>query len=331
MLAARYHRHGPPDVLRVEEVPDPEPAAGQVRVRVHATSVNGGDLHARAGRLRWMSRRRPPFGTGLDVSGEVERLGPGVNDVVVGQRVWGLLPRASVFAPVGAAAEAVVVDAARLGPRPEGLDPVEAAALPGVGATAVSALLTRGRLRAGQRLLVRGGAGGVGSAAVVLGHALGAHVTALAGESTLAAVRALGADEVVDYRAARPAELGRFDVILDTAGAPGLPAWRRRLRPRGRMVAIAPTHPRTALAIAFSVVHGSGRMRFFSGDIRRPDLDALAAHVTRGELRPVVASTHPLTEVADAHRALERGGGVGKRVVRTGTATGPGAPGALPA
>ncbi|GAA3872751.1 NAD(P)-dependent alcohol dehydrogenase [Streptomyces sedi] len=321
MLAARYHRHGPPEVLRVEEVPEPEPAAGQVRVRVHATSVNGGDLHARAGRLRWMSRRRPPFGTGLDISGEVDALGPGVTDLAVGQRVWGALPRSAVFAPVGAAAEATVVEAARLGPLPEGIDPARAAALPGVGTTAVNALLTRGRLRAGQRLLVRGGAGGVGSAAVVLGHALGAHVTALAGESTLEAVRALGADEALDYREARPAELERFDVILDTSGAPGLPGWHRRLRPRGRMVTIAPTHPRTAVAILLSTVHGPRRMRFFSGDIRRADLDALAAHVTRGELRPVVASTHALAEIADAHRALERGGGVGKRVVVGGATT----------
>ncbi|GGX96576.1 dehydrogenase [Streptomyces minutiscleroticus] len=322
MLAARYHRYGPPEVLQIDDVPVPEPRAGQVLVRVHATSVNGGDLHARSGRLRFLARGRFPLGTGLDVAGEVVRTGRGVTDPAPGDRVWGVLPRSTVSGPLGAAAEFVVADAARLSRAPGNLDPVEAAALPAVGTTAVTALLTHGRLRAGQRLLVRGAAGGVGSAAVVLGHALGAHVTALARGSVLDAVRGLGADEAFDHRTVAPGDLGRFDLVLDTAGGRGLSVWHGLLGPRGRMVAIAPTSPASIAAILLSTVHGPRRMRFFSGDPRRADLDALTAHAVRGDLRPVVAAVHPLDRIADAHRALEAGGGVGKHVVRVLPASG---------
>ncbi|MFB8754310.1 NAD(P)-dependent alcohol dehydrogenase [Streptomyces nigra] len=314
MKAVLHDRYGGPDVLYVGRLPRPEPAAGEVLVKVHAFSVNGGELSARAGRLRLLTGRSFPQRVGLDFTGEVAALGTGVTGRSVGDRVWGVLGRTSGF---GSAAEYLTVPAVRIGRVPDGLDLVDAAALP-VATTAVTALRDKARLRRGERLLVRGAAGGVGNAAVQLGRAYGAHVTALARPANHEFVRGLGAHEVVDHRSVEPAELGRFDVIVDTVGTE-LRAHRRLLGPGGRMVTIAfdLTRPARSLGyVAASALHGRGRVRFFSGDPRQPDMDDLARLVTEGRLRPAVDTVFPLDGTATAHRALEAGGVRGKYVVR---------------
>lgn len=207
--------------------------------------------------------------------------------------------------------------AGRVGRLPGGLDLVDAAALP-VATTAITALRDKAGLRPGERLLVRGAAGGVGNAAVQLGRAYGAEVTALARAASLDFVRGLGAHEAVDHRTVRPADLGRFDVVLDTAGA-DLRAFRRLLNPGGRMVAIAFDLKRPVASLGYlaaSTVHGRGRVRFFSGDPTRADFDDLARHVAEGRLSPAVDKVFPLKETAAAHRALEAGGVQGKYLVR---------------
>ncbi|CAL9457748.1 2-haloacrylate reductase [Streptomyces sp. enrichment culture] len=320
MKAVLYDRFGGPEVLYVGQLPRPEPAPGEVLVRVRAFSVNGGELLARSGRTRLITGSKFPQRTGIDFAGEIAALGTGTSEYAVGDRVWGTAGRS----PKGTAAEYVAVPADRIGRVPGGLDLVEAAALPGVGTTAVTALRDKAALRPGERLLVRGAAGGVGSVAVQLGRARGAEVTGLARAANLDFVRELGALEAVDHRTVRPADLGRFDVVLDTVGTE-LPTYRALLRPGGRMVTITVDPARVATALGYlaasAVLHGRGRVRVFSGNPKRALLDDVARHVTDGALRPVVDTVFPLEETSAAHRALEAGGVRGKFVVRVGPPT----------
>lgn len=315
MRAALYDSYGPPEVLYEGRVPVPSPGPGEVLVRVHAASVNGGELAGRSGRVRLVTGRRFPLRTGLDFTGEVAAVDAGVKGLREGARVWGALPRGRF----GSAAEYVTVRPRQFAYAPEGLDLVEAVALP-VGTTAITALRDVAQLRAGERLLVRGASGGVGNVAVQLGKALGAHVTALAGSANLDLARDLGADEALSYATTGPADLGRFDVVLDTAGTQHR-EFRRLLGPRGRMVAIAFDMKSPAPSLAYilaSSVHGPRRVRFFSGNPRHGLFADLTRYVDSGALRPVVDTVHPLADIATAHRALERGGVRGKHVIRIG-------------
>ncbi|WNV86403.1 NAD(P)-dependent alcohol dehydrogenase [Umezawaea sp. Da 62-37] len=310
MRAALFDRYGAPEVLYEGRVPVPVAKADEVLVRVHGTSVNGGELYARRGRLGILLGRRFPKRIGIDFAGEVVQAAATGRGPEVGAHVWGSLPRGRF----GSAAEFVAVHVRQVARSPRGLDLVEASALP-VGTTAITALRDKARLKPGERLLVRGGAGGVGYVAVQLGKAMGAHVTALASAKNLDLVHDLGADEAFDYATTGPAELGSFDVVMDTAGS-SLPAYRRLLGPGGRMVSIAFDSPATVAYILGSVVFGSRRVRFFSGNPRHDLFRDLTAYVESGALRPAVDTTRPLADIAGAHRALEAGGVRGKHVVR---------------
>jgi NADPH:quinone reductase-like Zn-dependent oxidoreductase len=306
MRAALFDRYGPPEVLYEGTVPDPEVEPGHVLVRVHAASVNGGELMGRSGKLKVLLGRKFPKRVGMDLAGEVVS-GPGFEP---GAHVWGGLPRGRF----GSAAEYVAVHPRQLARSPAGLDLVHAAALPGVGTTVITALRDKARLGRGERLLVRGASGGVGSIAVQVGKAYGAHVTGLAGKRSLDFVRELGADEAIDYRT-DPADLGRFDVVLDTYGSSPR-TYRRLLGPGGRMVGIAFRSAADVGYLLASAVFGSRRVRFFSGNPTSDLFADLTALVESGAVRPVVDAVHPLAEIAEAHRALEAGGVRGKHVVR---------------
>ncbi|MPY53666.1 NAD(P)-dependent alcohol dehydrogenase [Streptomyces acidicola] len=316
MRAALYDRYGPPDVLYEGTVPKPDTKPGEVLVRVHAASVNGGELLGRAGKVRLatgLMGRGFPKRTGIDFAGEVVDPGASDSGLATGDRVWGLLPRS-----FGSAAEFVAVAPRQLALAPSGLDLVQAAALPAVGTTAITALRDKARLTAGERLLVRGASGGVGSVAVQLAKAYGAHVTALAGAKHLDFVRDLGADEAFDYATTGPADLGRFDVVLDTVGT-AHPAYRRLLAPGGRMVAIAFDAENLAASLSYllvSTVFGPRRVRFFSENPTRTLIAELTRLTESGAIRPVVDTEYPLADIAAAHRSLERGGVRGKHVIR---------------
>ena len=300
-------------MLYVGRRPVPAAGPGEVLVRVRAVGINGGDLLDRNGKVGLVTGRAFPKASGIDFAGEVARVGTAVTGVREGERVWGLLGRRT-----GSMAEYVAVSPRRIAAAPDGLTPEEAVSLLAGATTAVTALRDKARLQPGERLLVRGGSGGVGSVAVQVGKVLGAHVVALAGGDNLDFVRGLGADEAVDYRATPLSGLGRFDVVLDTVGTEHS-RLRRLLAPGGRMVAVTADFDRLLAGITAllgSTVHGKGRIRFFSGN---PD-SALIREVTRlaerGDLVPVVDTVHELDRVAEAHRALEAGGVRGKHVVR---------------
>ncbi|NJQ07097.1 NAD(P)-dependent alcohol dehydrogenase [Streptomyces lonarensis] len=313
MDAVLFDRYGPPDVLRVGRVARPTAGEGELLVRVHALGVNGGELAARSGRIRLITGRRFPQRLGIDLVGEVASVGPGVVGREPGEQVWGVLGRT-----MASAAEYVAVAADRTAPAPAALSATESASLIAGATTSLTALSEKAGLRPGERLLVRGAAGGVGSVAVQVGKHLGARVTALASEGAREFLTGLGADEVVDRRRHGPADLGEFDVVLDTVGTEHR-AYRRLLAPGGRMVAIALDYGRLPAAAGYllvSAVHGRRRVRFFSGAPDTALLVRAAQLAEQGVLRPVVDTVHPLAAVADAHRALESGGVRGKHVLR---------------
>ncbi|MXG88300.1 zinc-binding dehydrogenase [Nocardioides sp. YIM 123512] len=309
MTAVRFHAYGEPDVLSLEEVERPEPGAGQVRVRVAATSFNGIDANVRAGRMQGPIPVALPHTPGRDVAGTVDALGEGVEGLEVGRPVVTFLP----MTEDGASAQFALVDADTLATAPASLPLPDAAALPLVGLTAYQALFDHARLRSGQRVLVNGASGAVGDHAVQLAAAAGAHVIATASPRTAERVRAAGAAEVVDHTAG------------DVAAA--------LTEPVDVLVQLAPIDPERFAALAARVADGgvvvstTVWMPAPSDETRgvravdvfvRPDQDQLAelvARVDRGELEVRVAERVPLAELADVHARSAAGELDGKVVV----------------
>ncbi|MEU5927784.1 NADP-dependent oxidoreductase [Streptomyces antimycoticus] len=312
MRAVQVMSYGAADVLRINEVARPAPGAGEVLISVEASSVNGHDVIVRAGGLKMISGRRFPIGAGLDFAGVVAATGADVEGYRAGDRVWGMVHPRQRHITAGAA-EYVVVPADRIAPAPAGISPVEAASLVVAGSTALIALRDSVRLTSGERVLVRGAAGGVGTAAVQLAHAMGGSVTALARDRHARLLGDLGADEVLDYGSTTSERIGPFDVIVDTVGSE-LNCYRSRLAKGGRMVTVGLSGSALA-AIAASSVYGARRIRTFSAHPETAVLRDMAGHVASGALRPVVDSVYPLAEIAAAHQAFERGGVLGKHVV----------------
>jgi len=312
--AVQFFSFGAADKLQIVDVGIPWPTARQVLVRIAATSINPVDIETRHGRLRLLSGRSFPQGTGIDIAGTVETVGDDVVGFAPGDRVWGV--KAGFFPrTTGAAAEFMAVDAGLLAASPQNIDIVDAAALPAVGITAITAVRDKGRVKAGSRVLVRGAAGGVGSVVVQYAHSLGAHVTALVSEGNMQFVLDLGADVVLDRKATHVEDLGRFDVIIDTVGS-DLLRYRRHLSRGGRMVTIAFSSSGSLAAIALSGIYGRKRIRTFAGQPPRGRIAQLTDLVEADAIVPVIAEIYPLERIADAHRAAEAGGGRGKRVIR---------------
>ena len=315
MQAVQFRSFGGPEVLEVVTVPRPAPGPGDVLVHVEASAVNQHDTFLRDGTLKMMTGRKFPMGLGLDFAGVVTAAGADVHDISVGTRVWGMVsPKAGHV--TGSAAQYVVVPADRVAAFPEHLTMAEAASLVTPAESAVHAVRDVAQAKAGDRLLVRGAAGGVGMIVVQLAHALGTHVTALASARDTGFVTECGADEVLDYRTVGPNDIGPFDVIIDTAGR-DLLAFRRRLNRHGRMVTLNFGSAPAMASIAASTVFGARRIRTFRGYPDRQLLTDIAGYVESGALRPVIDTVYPLARIADAHRALNRPRRPGKLVLDT--------------
>jgi NADPH:quinone reductase-like Zn-dependent oxidoreductase len=219
--------------------------------------------------------------------------------------------------PTGAVADYLLVTANRIAPRPTQLNAVDAASLVVTGTTALRALQDIAKVRAGEQVLIRGAAGGVGLAAVQIAVALQATVTTLSSGKDIDTLRDLGVTHPRDYRQSTPGDLGDYDVIFDTVGTQ-LMTYRRHLTRSGRMVTIAFTSATAFAEIAASSIHGPRRIRAFSSDAKRDLLERLSTLVTAGTLRPHVADTFGMNDIAAAHLAQQTGGQLGKQVISMG-------------
>ena len=315
MRAVQFDRYGDSDALEIRSIHVPGPGRDEVLVRVHASGLNPKDAIVRQGGLRLLTGRRFPRGTGFDFSGEVAAHGGRVTDLKHGDRVWGFLDGYLG----GAAADYVVVPRAWMARMPQRLGWIEGAALSLVGTTALQGLRDVARLKSGDRLLIKGASGGVGSAAIQIAKAMGAHVTALASGAGIDHCRALGADTVVDYRRVAPESLGeRFDVFFDCVGGSPYRAYRRLFTRQGRWVTTAPEPMVYALApisLALAPVLGGPRLGYVIVKPRRADLEELGRLVEGGLLRMPVTAMFPLEEIRSAHDAVARGHGRGKQVI----------------
>lgn len=318
MRALRYDRYGPPDVLKLVEIDEPVPRAGELKVRVGAASLNPLDVKIRAGHTRLLPMfERPPRGTGVDFAGVVVGTGGGdVRGYFPGARVFGA---ASPFRRDGTFAEFVCVRPSDVAPTPSSLDDEHAAALPVAGGTAVQALADEARLASGMRVLVHGAAGGVGHYAVQYARHVGARVTATCGPGNVDFVRGLGADEVLDYtrddwrRAGAP-----YDVIFDTTGHVGWRGCRGTLAADGVYVNTGPDAASVVATLAERLAARlAGRQRVVAL-VLKTGADAwrrLAKLAEAGALAPHVRATIGLAEVVEAERQMETGHGRGKVVV----------------
>ncbi len=299
----------------VEEHPDPQPGAGEVAVRVRGAGINGADMLQRRGRYP-----APPGSPrdipGLELAGEVCEVGPGAERFGQGDRVMGIVGG-------GGQAELAVVHERQLMPVPDGVGFPDAGGLPEVFTTAHDALFTQGLLRPGERLLVHGAAGGVGTAAVQLAHALGAHVTAtVRNPDARADVAQLGADVVLEPEGFE--EHGPFDVVLELVGAPNLGANVTALNTGGRIVVIGiGAGAKGELNLAGLMAK---RGRIMASTLRARPLEQKAAtaralerevlpRFERGDLRVPVAETFALDDVAAAYDQFAAGGKLGKIIL----------------
>jgi putative PIG3 family NAD(P)H quinone oxidoreductase len=299
----------------VEEHPDPEPGAGQVLVRVRAAGVNGADMMQRRGRYP-APPGSPQDIPGLELAGEVAALGDGASRFAAGDRVMGIVGG-------GGQGELAVVHERQLMPVPEAVAFPDAGGLPEVFTTAHDAVFTRAGLRPGERLLVHGAAGGVGTAAVQLGRALGAHVTAtVRNPDARDAVAELGADEVIDPEGF--GEHGPFDVILELVGAPNLGANIKALNMEGRIVVIGIAAGAKAELNLAALMAKRGRVMASMLRARPLELKAATARAMerevlpwfqRGDLRVPVAETFALDDVAAAYDHFAAGGKLGKIIL----------------
>jgi putative PIG3 family NAD(P)H quinone oxidoreductase len=298
----------------IEEHPDPQAGAGEVLVRVHAAGLNGADMMQRRG-LYPAPAGSPQDIPGMELAGEVAALGPGAERFELGDRVMAIVGG-------GAQAELCVVHERQLMPVPEGLDWPAAGGLPEVFATAHDAIFTQGELRPGERLLVHGGAGGVGTAAIQLARAAGASVTAtVRNEAVHAQVEKLGANVIVPDGFA---EHGPFDVILELVGGPNMAENLNALATGGRIAVIGVSAGAKSELNLLALM--GKRARIHGSTLRARPLEekALVARLVEHEVLPLfdsgaltvpIAETFPLDRAAEAYEHFGAGGKLGKVVI----------------
>ncbi len=320
MKAIVQDEYGSADDLVFADIDQPVASSGEVLVRVHAASVFIGDWHVVTGlpyavRPKLGLRRPKARVRGQEMAGSVEAVGEGVTRFKVGDDVYGTCE--------GAFAEYVSVPANLLAPKPANLTFDQAATVAITGTTALQAVRDKGGVKPGQQVLIIGAAGGVGSFAVQIAHALGARVTGVGNTAQLDVMRSIGAEDVIDYTQEDFAKLGRrWDLIVETAGAHPISELRRALTPKGTLVIVGGEGGGKWVGKAGRMVQAPIMSPFIGQTLRMlavthngADLVVLKDLIEAGKVTPVIGRTYQLSEVPDAIRDLEHGRTQGKSVV----------------
>jgi NADPH:quinone reductase-like Zn-dependent oxidoreductase len=320
MKAITYHRYGPPEVLGLEEVDEPVVQDDDVLVRVRAASVNPRDWHFLRGLpyiVRPVGLRRPKSGVlGSDIAGQVEAVGKAVTRFRPGDEVF-------AFVLSGAFAEHAAVPEAVLGHKPATLSFEQAATVPLAALTALQGLRDHGRVQPGQKVLILGASGGVGTFAVQLAKSYGAEVTGVSSTRNLELVRSLGADHVIDYTREDLTRSGQtYDLIFQLAGTRSPSDLRRALTPKGTLVLSSGESDGRWIGPLGRVIKAAvlapflrQRLVTFEAKQSKDDLRVLKELVESGRLSPVIDRTYPLIETSEAIRYLETGRARGKVVI----------------
>jgi NADPH:quinone reductase-like Zn-dependent oxidoreductase len=310
LLAATFAEYGPPEKLTVGEMPRPTPGAGELLVRVAAAGLNPIDCRIRSGELRLILRVGLPFVCGSDIAGIVEEAGPGANRFRPGDAVFAMLP----IKAGGGYAEYALVREAMAAPAPAGITLAEAASVPLAALTAVQLLRDKAGVVDGCEVLIYGASGGVGSFAVQVAKLFGGRVTAAASGRNAEFIRALGADEVVDYTQGIDHLGPRFDVVFDAVDKLPFRRSRRLLRPQGVVVTTNPVAQWLALNF-LAFLRAGRRLRSVLVEPRGTDLELLGVWIAGGQVRPHIDRSFSLAEAVDAQRLSETGRVRGKLVL----------------
>jgi NADPH:quinone reductase-like Zn-dependent oxidoreductase len=295
MKAIRIHEYGGPEVLKYEDAARPKPAAGEVLIRVHATSVNPVDIGIRQGYFKERMKYKMPLIPGWDVSGVVEAVGSGVARLKVGDEVYSRPD----LGRDGAYAEYIAVRESEVALKPKSIDHTHAAAVPLTALTAWQSLFDAAHLSAGQTVLIHGAAGGVGHLAVQLAKAKGARVIATASQRNHEFLRSLGADEVIDYNTTKFEDVVHdVDVVLDTITDETQDRSWQVIKKGGAYVSIRrPPSQETAAAHGVRAAHV-----FVQPNVG--ELDEIAHLIDSGKVKPIIAKVFPLAEAAAAQEAV---------------------------
>jgi NADPH:quinone reductase-like Zn-dependent oxidoreductase len=321
MKAIRYYSYGSPDVIQLQDIEMPVAGDDDVLVRVRAASVNPLDFHFLRGtpylvRLMGGMSRPKVTGLGADLAGQVEAVGRNVTGFQPGDEVFGG-GRGTFAEYVSLRQDADVVK------KPANLTFEQAAAVPVAGFTALQALRDKGRIQPGQKVLVNGASGGVGTFAVQIAKALGGEVTGVCSTRNVETVRSIGADRVVDYTREDFTATGeRYDLVIDIAGNRTVTEMRRVMTPKGRLVAVGGPDrsrwigpmARLARMVLVSPFVGQAMVSMLAHN-SRADLVTLRELIEAGKVTPVIDRTYPLSAVPDAIRYLEEGHATGKVVI----------------
>ena len=307
MRAVVQDRYGPPDVLRIDEVEKPVPGAGELLIRVHASTVSQTDTHIRRANILWrllLGWSRPRQRTlGVDLAGVVEGVGPGGSSFEVGDEVFGM-----VGWRAGAHAEYVCLpEAGSIARKPATLTFEEAASICD-GAMQGLATLRKGRVQEGSRIVVYGASGSLGTAAVQIAKHLGAHVTGVTSTKNVELVRSLGADDVIDYTREDLTKRGPIhDVVIDAVGKYAFYWGRRALKPGGIYVEtdFGPHKRSTLFWWIASRWIGSRHLTFAAGSRTKADVEYVGRLIDAGVYRPVIDTVYPMDQVVAAHRRVE--------------------------